>query len=571
MSEIELLKGRDIAEFGVIYKENVLLKESPDDNSETITRLSFNKRVYIHKELPYDWNFVITEDNLLGYIPTWTLKRNPPEPLARLHKIKPGESAIGIAEQYYKDGSLSWGEDLRFFVNVLVYANNGDGNTGKGIYREFGKDWKDARTNIGYFIWIPSIEFAEKLKGIVKSGSITHRIWDLSKKALSEIWDFAKFGSAFIAGLIHGFLESIWGIFAGIWDTIKMFWSIIKSIFTLNVISDAKALFETLININFRDIIENWINDFEGKWNHEDVLKRGHFRGWVCGYAIAEILTNFFSFGSTTLAKLSGKMAKIAKVLTETKVVKNLIANSVKVIEKVNPLLKKSTIGKIAKLTILLEGDALKVLEEVGRRYGDYILKDLGLDSVKGKLAIIQVIGNPTYERIEHFIRKSQAFLSEIGKTKTGKVLGWSAEEVHDKGFKGKVFELLINRFGKERIEDLNVMHKNFPVVDIIDKNKGHIISIGRGRPDYLWDKIQTLFNVDITSNGYTSANLNKFNEMINLLKKNTKIKDLADYESKARLMVPDDAVLPLKAIITSKVKDEQIRLRMINAIISEI
>jgi hypothetical protein len=36
-------------------------------------------------------------------------------------------------------------------------------------------------------------------------------------------------------------------------------------------------------------------------------------------------------------------------------------------------------------------------------------------------------------------------------------------------------------------------------------------------------------------------------------------------------LMIPDDAVLPLKAIITFKVKDEQIRLRMINAITSEI
>lgn len=571
MSEIELLKGTDIAEFGVIYKENVLLRSSPYENSDITAKLPFNKRVYIHRELPYNWYFVITEDNLSGFIPTWVVKKNLPEPFARLHKIKEGESAIGIAEQYFKDRSQNWGADLRFYINVLVYANDGDGNLGKGIYREFGKDWKEVKTRAGYYIWIPSIDFAEKLKGFVKSGSITYGLWDLSKKALNELWDFVKFGSAFIAGLIHGFLESLWDTLAGIWEAANMFWSLIKSIFTLNIISNAKALFEKLLNLNYMEIIENWIKDFESKWNHEDALKRGHFRGWVMGYAIAEILMNFFSFGGTIVAKLSGKVAKIAKVLMEVQAVKSLLANSIKVIEKITPLLKETSIYNKAKITVLLGNDALKVLEEVGFKYGDYILKDLGLTSVEGKMAIIRVIGNPTYERIEKFMRQSQQFLSEIGKSKTGKVLGWSVEEISDKGFKGKVFELLVNKFGKEAIEDLNKINKNFPVVDIISKDKGYIISIGRGRPDYLWDKIQVLFNVEITASGHVSANLNKFDKMMNLLKKNNKVKDLVDFENKARLLVPDDVVMPLKAMIMSRVKEEQLRLRMINAIISEI
>ena len=571
MSELEMLKGTDVGEFGVVYKENVVLRDSPDNSSAVVGRLPFNKRVYIQKQLPYEWYFIVTEDNLPGFVPAGVIKKNPPEPFAVLHKVKEGESAIGIAERYYRANSQTWGTDLRFYINVLVYANDGDGNPAKGIFRRFGNDWRDVKTHKDYFIWIPSVEFAEKLKGVVESGSISFGVWNISKKAMTKLWDFIKFGSSFVAGLIHGFLESLWEIFVGVWDLVNMFWSIIKSIFTLNIVSDAKSIFENLLNLNFTEILENWIRDFEVKWNHEDVLKRGHFRGWVTGYAIAEILINFFSLGGVLAVKFGGKMGKISKVLKELGAIKDFVTNSSKVIEQLTPLLKRTPLYGKARKALLLENDALSIVDAVEKRYGSYILKSLRLESAEGKLSILRALVNPTYENIEGFFRKSQHLVSEIGKSKTGKILGWSTEEIADKGFKGKMFEALVNRFGKDSIEDLNKINKNFPVVDVISKEKRYIISIARGTPDYLWDKIQVLFNVEITASGHLPAKLNKHIKMIDILKKNKKIVDVDDFMNRARLLIPADAVMPLKAMIISRVKNMHLQNQMINAIINEI
>ena len=84
---------------------------------------------------------------------------------------------------------------LRFYINVLVYANDGDGNPTKGIYRLKGDDRKNAKTREGYYIWVPTVEYARQLKGKVKSGSITYETWQTVKNIAYKVWSFIKFGA----------------------------------------------------------------------------------------------------------------------------------------------------------------------------------------------------------------------------------------------------------------------------------------------------------------------------------------------------------------------------------------
>jgi hypothetical protein len=100
-----------------------------------------------------------------------------------------GVRVIGIAEKYYQKQAKEWGQDLRYFVNVLVYINRGEGDFSKGIYKEKAdSNWKETKVKSGYFIWVPSVEYAKSLKGVVESGSITYGI----KEGIENTIDFFK-------------------------------------------------------------------------------------------------------------------------------------------------------------------------------------------------------------------------------------------------------------------------------------------------------------------------------------------------------------------------------------------
>ena len=221
---------------------------------------------------------------------------------------------------------------------------------------------------------------------------------------------------------------------------------------------------------------------------------------------------------------------------------------------------------------IISKTDALKVLKELETKYGEYIFKRLGLSSSEGKEAIMKVLPSDlTRYQLEDFVRKSQHFLSEKGKIQTGQILGWSLNEVQDRGFKGKSLEHMIQFYGSDILKNLNEISENFPVVDAINNKTRDIISIARGTPEYLWDKIQVLFNVKITKVGVESANLAKFDNMLTSLRKEGEIKSKKDYTNRARLMVPDYVVLPFKDIIAKRVKDPILREQMLKAIINEL
>ncbi len=146
-----------------------------DDN--TIGNLPLNTHVQVIKRFAGDWLFVSTRDGRMGYVAAayvWTAPQHPlPEPNARLHRVEAGVegTAIAIAERYFRAVADDWGQDLRFYVNVIAAVN--------GVSIPSGVDgWRSVHFQAGRFIWIPSLIFARGMRGQVSSGSYTYEAAD---------------------------------------------------------------------------------------------------------------------------------------------------------------------------------------------------------------------------------------------------------------------------------------------------------------------------------------------------------------------------------------------------------
>lgn len=307
-------RGREVQSYGIAYKkEGVNLRDAPSPSSSVLRHLSFNTRMYVDSEVD-GYYFVGTEDGGFGYVATSHVKTNLPEPNAKIYWVEQGDTALEVSRKHY-GGKAEWGRDHRFFVNGLVYVNRGEGT--RGIYKpDPNADWDTTKLNAGYMIWIPSIEFMRSLQNVVKSGSITYEAWQTVKSAAEAVGEFLLGTGAFVVGLLHGALESIWDILVGLKDLLVMAKDLITWLIGL-VTGDSKGLFESLSGLDWGELVQGWIDDFERKWNHENLLKKWHFRGWVIGYAIAEVVMLFLSGGVIQGIKWAGKASKVAKVISK--------------------------------------------------------------------------------------------------------------------------------------------------------------------------------------------------------------------------------------------------------------
>lgn len=323
----------------------------PGSGSNVLRTLLFNTSLFVDTETSDGWYHVTLSTGEFGYVVKTHVNVAVPEPTAKLHEIASGETAIGIAERYY-GSHVEWGEDLRFYVNVLAFVNGGSGK--RGIYKQNPNDsWKATKAREGYLIWIPGVIFAKSLKGQVKSGSISYEAWNAAK-AVGEV---VVGGAALVAGLLHGALESLWDILVGFKDLGVMAWNVLKSVITDSVLSDAQALFQQIAALDLGTLVAGWIDDFKKKWNDASIMNRWHFRGWVIGYAIMEIVLLVVSFGAVTGAKWAGKAAKLVKAITSLPRVQQTIkaVKSIKVPPKLKEGLNKvfkggDTIGDINKI-----------------------------------------------------------------------------------------------------------------------------------------------------------------------------------------------------------------------------
>lgn len=304
------------------------LWDSPNKTNR-LDYLGFNDILYVAKELPGGWYEVATVDGKVGYVDKNYVITQHPEQGASLHRITSGETAIGIAEKYYKN-LVKPGEDLRFFVNALAYANQGMA----GIYYE-GKQWKDVdwsnidwtkvKVRADHDIWIPSGEFMQRLRGQVASGSITGGLWANTVQWANEnLPEWAKYGAAYVGGIFHGATDSILDVFRGLWDLGGTVVSLVKSLLG-DIALQAKALIEQISQANWSELFSSLGEDFKSRFFDPDPWKAGHFSGWVIGYALAEILSLIFTGGISAIAKYVGKLGKMVKWLTKLPIVSKLI------------------------------------------------------------------------------------------------------------------------------------------------------------------------------------------------------------------------------------------------------
>jgi hypothetical protein len=286
----------------------------PDPSLATTTeRLGLNARVWVERSVA-GFYFVVSDTGSSGFVQQARVTLDLPDAAAKLYTIQSGETALDIVKKFYKADAQGWGQDERFFVNVLVFVNQDKQR--KGIYKPDPEGgWDATQTIADRTIWIPSLAYATALKGKVSSGSLSYETWSTVKDIAVAVGDFLAGSVSFIAGILHGALESVWDTLVGLVDLAGLVWKFLKSLITGNLLSDLRALWDDVSRINVSDLVAAGLDYLEKKWNDPSIWRRWHFRGWLVGYAIAEIVMLFFSEGILTAVKVSAKAGKLAAIL----------------------------------------------------------------------------------------------------------------------------------------------------------------------------------------------------------------------------------------------------------------
>jgi hypothetical protein len=165
---------------------------------------------------------------LRGYVQDFRVTTNLPEPLAKLHQVKAGDTAEKLAVQEFKS-SVRDGHDLRYYENVLLFVNKERGRAGiTGTYQDpglLGGSANNVQLVAGHRIWLVSPAFAHALEGVVPDGSLTNGVYAKVKRFVQHVVDIIKsvtqsphyFGE--VAGeyaqIIRDHLPEIIGIVAG--------------------------------------------------------------------------------------------------------------------------------------------------------------------------------------------------------------------------------------------------------------------------------------------------------------------------------------------------------------------
>ncbi|BAZ29537.1 OmpA/MotB domain-containing protein [Cylindrospermum sp. NIES-4074] len=359
-------QGKSVGKSGVaFYEAGLELYNQPSKahGSTIIRKIPIGTKLFIDKELSGGWYHIALSSGEYGYVDATKVNTRLPDPGAQLYKVQDGQKVIGIAERYYKQ-FVQPGRDLRFYVNVLEEVNR----QGGGIYRPLNTSWKDTQAKAGIHIWIPSAAFANTFDGKLSSGSSVRDALKQAGNVAKTVGGFAVGGASFIAGQLHGALESVWSNLTGIKDLAVMVWDILKSMFTGNLFNDGAKLWNSLTQTNWGDLAQAWLGDFNKKWNNPDLMQKWHFRGWVLGYAAAEIAIAILTAGGATGAKWAGKMS----------------TKAIEVIKKIPGVAKLAEKVKTIKIPAVVKqrlknANTAKLLN----KHRNNIIKKYGADGVK--------------------------------------------------------------------------------------------------------------------------------------------------------------------------------------------
>ncbi len=166
------------------------LRLSPEPDGKVTGQLEPASNVSILGKYRYngDWVYVqgISKGSMLsGWMRNNRIESQKPEPRAKLHQIKAGETPEGLARANFREAAQP-GMDYRFYVNALIYVNEQDKRS--GIQAPF-LPFTEPSLKAGERIWLLSPEFARSLKGVVGNGSITNGAFAKAREANTALPD----------------------------------------------------------------------------------------------------------------------------------------------------------------------------------------------------------------------------------------------------------------------------------------------------------------------------------------------------------------------------------------------
>jgi len=157
-------------------------------------------RVFVsgtHPSAP-EWWYVtafLPDKIVRGYCQQFRVNTDLPEPLAKLHEVKSGDTVEKLAVQEYAS-SVRDGHDLRYYENVLLFANKQRGRVGiAGTYQDpgvLGGGANNIQLVAGHRIWLVSPAYAHAVEGAVPDGSLTNGAYAKVKRFVQHVVDLIK-------------------------------------------------------------------------------------------------------------------------------------------------------------------------------------------------------------------------------------------------------------------------------------------------------------------------------------------------------------------------------------------
>ena len=126
----------------------------------------------------------------------------------------------------------------------------------------------------------------------------------LVRGVLKGAADAGIYVGAFLVGIVHGFLKSIWDAVSGI---AHMLYSVFKSVFLdQTFMSDVKDLASGIMNLSWEridDAITGWSQEWSKKLNSPSPFTAGEAHGYLTGYVMAEAAMLLLTGGTTAALK----------------------------------------------------------------------------------------------------------------------------------------------------------------------------------------------------------------------------------------------------------------------------
>jgi hypothetical protein len=322
--------------------------------------------------------------------------------------------------------------DMRYLVNAVAWVNeHAKHNTSSALAFEkkewsyLGKPvkgdddapwWKTSITPNIYF-WLPGKDYLkaiyeEVVKAAGSTGSITADLW----RSVKKIYYYAAYGLAFLGGLVHGILKSLWDAIAGL---ANMFYNVLKSLVTGHIFSDIKELAGKVEGLRWKDIkdaIGTWAEEWAKKLDSDSPWTAGHAHGYLTGYVMAEAAMLLIGYGVIEEAKSALWMSKLGQAVKDTRTFKTFAEGVAKlgeagekateVVTKVRDAVRKTpVIGKVATVagkTIVWTVKGVTAALNLPAEIAQYLTESIvtGLKRFSG-----------SFERINKFSKKAKLWL----------------------------------------------------------------------------------------------------------------------------------------------------------------